>query len=60
MDKNGNRLEGECSHTQRDAKTPEIVRKFLLDVAKVFFPRNKYVQSVGYFSIVSIRRVIMR
>ncbi|KAK1367400.1 hypothetical protein POM88_042961 [Heracleum sosnowskyi] len=34
---NGNTLDGACSPPQRDASSPELARKFLLNAATVFF-----------------------
>lgn len=42
LDKNGNRLDEECSHTQKDAKTPELARKFLQDTATLFYKEQAY------------------
>ncbi|KAI3826345.1 hypothetical protein L1987_00392 [Smallanthus sonchifolius] len=37
VDKDGNELDGECSHPQKHAKSPELAREFLLDAATVIF-----------------------
>ncbi|XP_074349464.1 uncharacterized protein LOC141689174 isoform X1 [Apium graveolens] len=37
VDNDGNRLDGECSRTQKHAKSPELAREFLLDAATVIF-----------------------
>ncbi|KAK1367401.1 hypothetical protein POM88_042962 [Heracleum sosnowskyi] len=37
VDSDGKRLDGECSRTQKHAKSPELAREFLLDAATVIF-----------------------
>ncbi|KAK1367399.1 hypothetical protein POM88_042960 [Heracleum sosnowskyi] len=61
MDVNGNRLDEACSHPQKDAKSPELARKFLLDAATIFFKeqvgkalREKRVSQNGHNIFVSL------
>jgi hypothetical protein len=37
MDRESNDLDGDATHPQKHAESPELVRKFLLDAAAVIF-----------------------
>ncbi|KAK1394396.1 hypothetical protein POM88_013452 [Heracleum sosnowskyi] len=47
MDKDGNDLDGDCSRPQKHAKSPELAREFLLDVATVIFKEQQSMCNVA-------------
>lgn len=46
MDRDGNDFDGEGSHPQKHAKSPELAREFLLDAAAVIFKEQVLTKNV--------------
>jgi len=54
MDRDGNDFDGDGSHPQKHAKSPELAREFLLDAAAVIFKEQVLTKKVTRIVVLDV------